>query len=104
MVIELPGGGGERRGLGGRSVGDGPGVPVLAVGEGNGVLVPIPLGTGETGWDADSVGVVGPGYERGVSVKFGPGNCDPTVGLPSGPGYCDAMVGLPSGPGYCGTD
>ncbi len=61
MVIELPGGGGERSGLGGPSVGDGPGVPVRAVGEGNGVLVPIPLGTGETSWVTDTVGVVGPG-------------------------------------------
>ena len=65
IVTELPGGGGDRAGLGGSSVGDAPGVPVPNVGDGEGGTVPLWLGAGVTDLDGVRVGprvaVAGPG-------------------------------------------
>ncbi len=94
IVTVLPGGGGVNGALGGNSVGDAPGVPVLIVGEGNGGTVPLWLGTGVADLDGvregPRVAVAGPGYGIGVLVR-------------TGPGYLAVIVGFTPGPGYCGT-
>jgi hypothetical protein len=73
----LPAGGGDKGGLGGSSVGVGPGVPVRAVGEGIGVPVTLLATVGVSDMNGVCVGlsveVTGPGYGAGVSVICGPG-------------------------------
>lgn len=96
MVTELPGGGGDKGGLAGSSVGAAPEVPVPAVGTGNTVVVPLWVGPGVTDRAGvrvgPRVGVAGPGYGRGVFVMIGPGYCDVGVGWAPGPGDCGTAV------------
>jgi len=95
MVTELPAGGGDKGGLGGSSVGVGAGVPVRAVGDGNGDVVPLGATVGVINMDGVCVGmgvvVAGPGYGAEVSVICGPGYASEVSVLgfwfSPGPGY-----------------
>ena len=86
MVTELPAGGGAKGGLGGNSVGLGPGVPVPAVGTGEIVPEGISLAVGDLAAVLEGLGVfvTGPIYGPWVSVISGPGYGP--VAVNSGPG------------------
>jgi len=110
MVTELPAGGGDKGGLGGSSVGVGPGVPVIAVSVGAGDGVPLLATVGVSDLEGVrvefDVEVVGPGYGSGVFVVSGPGY-GARVTVICGPGYTSVVAGVgfrfPPGPGYGGT-
>jgi hypothetical protein len=103
MVTALPGGGGDKGGLGGSSVGIGSGVPVPAVGIGDGGMVPLGKVVGVSDLDGVRVGlgvaVAGPGYGAEVFVICGPGYSGVIVGVSPGPGYPGNTVSVPVGDG-----
>jgi len=107
MVTELPAGGGDKGGLGGSSVGVGPGVPVTAVGDGN--VVPLLASVGVSEPEGVCVGsgfdVPEPGSDSAVLVISGPGypSKGPGVGLrfSPGPGYPETPVSILVGVGDC---
>jgi len=100
MVTEDPAGGGDKGGLGGSSVGVGPGVPGRAVGEGNGEVVSLLLTVGVSVLGEVCVGsgveVSGPRYGASVSVICGPGYASEVSVLgfwfSPGPGYGGTSV------------
>ena len=87
IITELPAGGGDKGSLGGSSVGVDNGVPLRAVGDGNGETIPARVGVAKGVLVCLAVGVTdplgvrvargvevaGPGYAAGVSVMIGPG-------------------------------
>ncbi len=105
MVIELPGGGADTGGLGGSSVGDGPGVPGRGVKVGYwvgcGEVVPVTVTEGVTDFAGATVGctvlVAGRGYGCEVLVLSGGGYCDSCVGFSGGPGYWATVVSVGEG-------
>jgi hypothetical protein len=87
MTTELPGGGGDNGGLGGNSVGVGPGVPVPPVSIDD--IVPLGVDDGV----CDFIDVI-----EGIGVFVTGPSCGIWVSVISGPGY--EMVIVNSGAGY----